>query len=110
MANSMDSVDAGLKPFRASAALESARSHVCSTLLQPSGREERLIARYVLGQLGILRETLVCGLGKKSANGNQFYCLISVSPAYVVHAPTKVVFVKLGRSTLGIQDRRTGHF
>lgn len=39
IANSMDSSDALLEPSRASTALESARSHACSTLYELSGSE-----------------------------------------------------------------------
>lgn len=43
IASSMDSSDAWLKPSRASTALESARSHACSTLYELSGREMKMI-------------------------------------------------------------------
>jgi hypothetical protein len=60
----------------------------------------------LLGELGILSENLLCDLGKQSADGDEFHCLILVSPAKIVHILAKGVLVELFRRLGHSFDRR----
>jgi len=66
--------------------------------------------QYSLREFGILCENLLRSLGEQPANANYLHCLISISPANIVHILSKGVRIEVPqRLAQSVNCRRARH-